>query len=71
MKVKQLKTLLEGVDEELDVVVMNLDNPNALVISYEDTGEITFTGACDEDGNLLPDGNDERYDVKLFVISVK
>ena len=71
MKVKQLKTLLEGVDEELDVVVIDSNNLNALSISLEETGEAIFTGACAEQGNLLPDGDDEEYDVKLFVISIK
>ena len=70
MKVKQLKNLLSGVDENLEVLVF--DNEHTLYnIDETNTGEIIFSGACDKQGNLLPNGNDEKYDVKCFMIQLK
>ena len=69
MKVKDLKNLLDQVDGELNIIIQNekLDFYN---LEQENSGEVTFQGACDKDGNLLPDGNDEKYDVKMFVLSI-
>lgn len=70
MKVKKLKELLEQVDENLEIVVYD-DEDIVHTINSEDSGEVTFSGACDEEGNLLPDGNDEKYDVKCFMIRLE
>lgn len=70
MKVKQLKELLEQVDEDLEIVVYD-DEDIAHTINLEDSGEVIFSGACDEEGNLLPNGNDEKHDVKCFMIRVE
>ena len=69
MKVKDLKKYLEQVDEELDVLVQDEDL-NFFTLDEDEIGEITFQGACDEEGNLLPDGNDEKYDVKKFILNI-
>ncbi len=70
MKVKQLRKLLKGVDKNLEVLVMD-EHFNNFEINTLITGEVTFSGACDEVGNLLPDGNDEKYDVNSFLIQIK
>lgn len=70
MTVKQLKETLNEVDENLEVLVY--DNEDTLHnIDELNVGEVTFSGACDEQGNLIPDGNNEKYDVKSFTIQLK
>lgn len=69
MKVKDLKEFLQEVDENLEVIAQDKDF-NSFVIDDKYTGEVTFKGACNESGELLPDGNDEKYDVKMFLISI-
>lgn len=70
MTVKQLKETLNEVDENITVFVCNKNNEN-LEIDINNVGEVTFSGACDEQGNLIPDGMDEKYDVKSFMIQLK
>ena len=41
------------------------------IIDESETGEITFGGACDKNGNLLPDGEDEKYNITVFGIQLK
>lgn len=70
MTVRQLKEILNKVDENLEVLVY--DNEDTLHnIDELNVGEVTFSGACDEQGNLIPDGNNEKYDVKSFTIQLK
>ena len=68
MKVKELKNLLENADETLEVLVLNSDNV-LQITTYFDSGESTFTGACDKNGELL-DNNDEKGDIKTFIIAI-
>ena len=67
MKVKELKKLLENADETLEVLVLNPDNI-LQITTYLDSGESTFTGICDKNGELL-DNNDEIEDIKTFIIA--
>ena len=67
MKVKELKKLLENADETLEVLVLNPDNI-LQITTYLDSGEATFTGICDKNGELL-DNNDEIEDIKTFIIA--
>ena len=69
MKVKELKEILNQVDENLEVVLFD-SQENNFVIDKESTGEVTFSGGCDSEGNLFPDGNDEKYDVTVFMIQL-
>lgn len=70
MTVKQLKEILSEVDENLKVLI--LDNKYTIhTIDEINTGEVTFSGACDKKGNLIPDGNDKKYDVKSFIVRLK
>lgn len=70
MTVKQLKEILNEVDENLEVLVY--DKEDILHnIDELNVGEVTFQGACDEQGNLIPDSNDKKYDVKSFMIQLK
>lgn len=70
MKVKELKELLNEADENLEVVIFDSQEDNNFVIDEESSGEVTFSGGCDSEGDLLPDGNDEKYDVKVFLIQL-
>ena len=70
MTVKQLKEILNGVDENILVFVCN-KNYEISEIDELNVGEVTFSGACDEQGNVIPDGNDKKYDVKSFMIQLK
>lgn len=69
MKVKDLKKYLEQVDDELDVLVQDEDL-NFFTLDEDEIGEVTFQGACDENGILLPDGNDVKYDTKKFILNI-
>lgn len=70
MTVKLLKEILNEVDENILVFVCDKNHEN-LEIDELNVGEVTFSGACDEQGNLIPDGMDEKYDVKSFMIQLK
>ena len=70
MIVKQLKEILNEVDENITVFVCDKNHEN-LEIDELNVGEVIFSGACDEQGNLISDGNDEKYDVKSFMIQLK
>ena len=70
MTVRQLKEVLNEVDENILVFVCNKNNEN-LEIDINNVGEVTFKGACDEQGNLIPDGMDKKHDVKSFMIQLK
>lgn len=70
MKVKDLKELLNGVDESMEVLILD-NNYASLDIDYDNIGGATFSGACDEEGTLMPDGNDEKYNVDCFIIQLK
>ena len=50
MKVKQLKELLSKVDENITVVIYDGDNE---LKNIKDASKSIFSGACDEEGNLL------------------
>ncbi len=69
MKIRELRELLNQVDENLEVVLFD-SQENNFIIDKESTGEATFSGRCDSEGNLLPDGNDGRYDVTVFMIQL-
>ena len=70
MIVKQLKEILNEVDENITVFVCD-KNHEILEVDELNVGEVTFSGACDEQGNVIPDGNDKKYDVKSFMIQLK
>ena len=70
MRVKELKELLNQIDENVDIILCDNNNKDFEIDEYN-VGEVTFQGACDEEGNLLPDGMDEKYDVKAFMIQFK
>ena len=66
MRVKELKQLLEEVDENLEVIIF--DGEGFLPINEKETGESTFSGACDENGDLIPYGYDKEFDYTAFVV---
>ena len=70
MTVKQLKEILNEVDENITVFVCD-KNHEILEVDELNVGKVIFSGACDEQGNLIPDGNNEKYDVKSFMIQLK
>ena len=70
MKVKELKELLNEVDENIEIILCD-DMYKDFQIDEYNVGEVTYQGACDEEGNLLPDGMSEKYDVKAFMIQFK
>ena len=67
MKVKQLKELLSKVDENITVVIFNGDNE---LKSIKDASKSIFAGACDEEGNLLTNGDSPEYNIDMFVIEI-
>lgn len=67
MKVKKLKELLNEVDENMTIVIFNGDNE---LKNIKDASKSTFTGACDEEGNLIPNGNNPEYNIDMFVIEI-
>ena len=67
MTVKQLKEILSKVDENLNVVIYDGDNE---LKSIKDVGKTVFAGACDEEGNLLTNGDDPEYNIDMFVIEI-
>ena len=67
MKVKQLKELLNEVDENITVVIFNGDNE---LKNIKDVSKSIFAGACDEEGNLLTNGDNPEYDIDMFVIEI-
>jgi hypothetical protein len=58
MKVKQLKELLEQVDENLEIVVY-------------DEEDIVHTVNLDDSGEVIFSENDEKHDVRCFMIRVE
>ena len=70
MIVKQLKEILNEVDENITVFVCD-KNHEILEVDELNVGEVTFSGACDEQGNLIPDSINKKYDVKSFMIQLK
>jgi|688.fasta_scaffold533196_3 hypothetical protein len=64
MKVRDLKKLLENVDENLDVICF-ADEGEGFYPSVEFSGDSVFTGSCDENGNPIDDGGG---DIKLFAL---
>ena len=70
MTVKQLKETLNEVDENITVFVCD-KNHEILEVDELNVGEVTFSEACDEQGDLIPDGMDKKYDVKSFMIQLK
>ena len=67
MKVKQLKELLNEVDENITVVIFNGDNE---LKNIKDASKSIFAGACDEEGNLLTNGDNPEYNIDMFVIEI-
>ena len=67
MKVKQLKELLNEVDENITVVIFNGDNE---LKNIKDASKSIFAGACDEEGNLLTNGDSPEYNIDMFVIEI-
>ena len=67
MTVKQLKELLNEVDENITVVIFNGDNE---LKNIKDASKSIFSGACDEEGNLLTNGDNPEYDIDMFVIEI-
>ena len=67
MTVKQLKELLSKVDENITVVIFNGDNE---LKNIKDASKSIFAGACDEEGNLLTNGDNPEYDIDMFVIEI-
>ena len=67
MTVKQLKELLSKVDENITVVIFNGDNE---LKNIKDAGKSIFVGACDEEGNLLTNGDNPEYNIDMFVIEI-
>ena len=70
MKVKELKELLNEVDENENVLFCN-ENNKPFEIDGDNIGEVIFQGTCDEEGNILSNGMDEENDVKAFMIQFK
>ena len=67
MKVKQLKELLNEVDENITVVIFNGDNE---LKNIKDASKSIFLGVCDEEGNLLTNGDNHEYNIDMFVIEI-
>ena len=67
MKVKKLKDLLNEVDENITVVIFNGDNE---LKNIKDASKSIFAGACDEEGNLLTNGDSPEYNIDMFVIEI-
>lgn len=67
MTVKQLKELLNEVDENITVVIFNGDNE---LKNIKDASKSIFVGACDEEGNLLTNGDNPEYNIDMFVIEI-
>ena len=67
MKVKKLKDLLNEVDENITVVIFNGDNE---LKNIKDASKSVFVGACDEEGNLLTNGDNPEYNIDMFVIEI-
>ena len=67
MTVKQLKELLNEVDENITVVIFNGDNE---LKNIKDASKSIFAGACDEEGNLLTNGDNPEYNIDMFVIEI-
>ena len=67
MKVKKLKDLLNEVDENVTVVIFNGDNE---LKTIKDASKSVFVGACDEEGNLLTNGDNPEYNIDMFVIEI-
>ena len=67
MTVKQLKELLSKVDENITVVIFNGDNE---LKNIKDASKSIFAGACDEEGNLLTNGDSPEYNIDMFVIEI-
>ena len=67
MTVKQLKELLSKVDENLNVVIYDVDNELKYI---KDASKSIFSGACDEEGNLLTNGDNPEYNIDMFVIEI-
>ena len=67
MTVKQLKELLSKVDENITVVIFNGDNE---LKNIKDANKSIFAGACDEEGNLLINGDNPEYNIDMFVIEI-
>lgn len=67
MKVKKLKDLLNEVDENVTVVIFNGDNE---LKNIKDASKSIFVGACDEEGNLLTNGDNPEYNIDMFVIEI-
>ena len=67
MTVKQLKELLNEVDENVTVVIFNGDNE---LKNIKDASKSIFVGACDEEGNLLTNGDNPEYNIDMFVIEI-
>ena len=67
MKVKKLKDLLNEVNENITVVIFNGDNE---LKNIKDASKSIFVGACDEEGNLLTNGDNPEYNIDMFVIEI-
>ena len=67
MTVKKLKELLSEVDENLNVLVFDGESN---IKNIKDANKTTFVDACDKDGNLLPDGNNPKYDINVFILEI-
>ena len=67
MKEKQLKELFSKVDENITVVIFNGDNE---LKNIKDASKSIFAGACDEEGNLLTNGDNPEYNIDMFVIEI-
>ena len=67
MKVKQLKELLNEVDENMTIAIFNGENE---LKNIKDASKSTFTGACDEEGNLITNGDSPEYNIDMFVIEI-
>lgn len=67
MTVKKLKELLSEVDENLNVLVFDGESD---IKNIKDASKTTFSDACDKDGNLLPDGDNPKYDINVFILEI-
>ena len=67
MTVKQLIEYLSKVDENITVVIFNGDNE---LKNIKDASKSIFAGACDEEGNLLTNGDSPEYNIDMFVIEI-
>lgn len=68
MTVKKLKELLSEVDENLSVVTFS--RKSKIILPVKDAIGATFTDACDKDGNLLPDGDNPKYNINMFILEI-